>query len=133
MTVGVPASLTRGGIVFRARGAHFFLPAEVALRVVPRPHITRVPGAPPGLLGIALSEGTILPVIELDMDLATMIVCMHGGEPLGLVGATDIVSGVFPASGADGVVAGGRVATALDLAEQYERVHGVSWGAGWVA
>jgi len=128
------APLTRGGIVFRVHGRPLFLPAELALKVVPRPQIARVPGAPPGLLGLALSDGVILPVLELGAGssvASAMIVCVHGSEQLGLVGVTDIVSGMFPASGADGVIASDTVVPALDLEEIYARVHPVTWGAGW--
>jgi len=124
-------SLQRGGIVFRVQGRPSFLAADVALRVAPRAQVVRVPGAPAGLLGLALSDGVILPVIELSPEPGAMIVCLFGGEAVGLVGATDIVSGMFPASGAEGVLFQASEVPALDLADIYARVHAVTWGAGW--
>ncbi len=129
--------LRRGGLVFRVGLRRSFLAAELALRVTPRPPIARIPGAPPGLLGVALSDGVILPVIELGSPppappvSGPMIVCLHRGEQLGLVGASDIVSGMFAASDAAGVLVLGEAVRELDVEEIYARVHVVSWGAGW--
>lgn len=130
-TPGSSPTLTRGGLVFRVGARRQFLPADLALKVVPRPQIARIPGAPPGLLGLALAEGAILPVIELDGEGGAMIVCSHHGERLGLVGAVDIASGMFPASDASGVLFEGEAVRELDLEELYGRVHTVSWGAAW--
>ncbi len=124
-------TLSRGGLVFRVGARRQFLPADLALKVVPRPLIARIPGAPPGLLGLALAEGVILPVIELDREGGAMIVCAHHGERLGLVGAVDIASGMFSASDASGVLCEGETVRELDLEELYARVHAVSWGATW--
>jgi hypothetical protein len=128
---GAPAAVTRGGLLFRVDGKPRFLSAELALRVTPRPQIARIPGAPPSLLGLAQSDGVILPVIELGVADGAMIICALGGAPLGLVGATDIVSGVFPASGADGVLADGVAVPALDVEELCAPVRAVTWSAGW--
>jgi hypothetical protein len=130
-----PAS-SRGGLVFRvsddgSRRRSFFLSADVAIKLVPRPQVARLPGAPPGLLGLALSDGAIVPILELGPDHATMILCLHRGEPLGLVGAEDIQSGVFPADEAGGVNVDGETIRPLDLEEMYARVHGVTWGTSW--
>jgi len=124
-------TLTRGGLVFRVDARRSFLSAERALRVAPRPPVARIPGAPAGLLGLAITDGVILPVIELGPAEGAMIVCAHRGEQLGLVGAVDIQSGVFPASEAAGVLFEGELVRELDLEELYVRVHVVSWGATW--
>lgn len=52
-----------GGVVFRASGELYFLPASVAVKVVPVPEIARVPGAPAELEGVALVDGQIVPVV----------------------------------------------------------------------
>jgi hypothetical protein len=122
---------TRGGLVFAVRGRPFFLSAELAIKVAPRPQIARLPGAPPGLLGLALSDGAILPLLEIGPDRSTMIVCVHRGEPVGLVGAEDIQSGVFPAGEAGGVRAGGASVPPFHLEETYARAHAATWGASW--
>ena len=122
---------SRGGLVFRVRSLWSFLPADVAIQVAPRPQIARIPGAPPGLLGLALTEGVILPVIELGGEPGPMIVCVHRGEQLGLVGVVDVESGMFPAGEGAGVLFRGELVRTLDLEEIYARVHVVRWGAGW--
>lgn len=122
---------SRGGLVFTVLGCGFFLGADLAVKVTPRPQIARLPGSPPGLLGLALSEGTILPLLELGPDRSAMIICVHRGEQLGLVGAEEIYSGVFPAAEAGGVRFGDAVVPPLDLEEIYARIHAATWGASW--
>ena len=122
---------TRGGLVFKVLGRRVFLSAEFAVRVAPCPQVARLPGAPPGLLGLALSEGVILPIIELGVPRSAMIVCAHRGEEIGLVGLEDIASGMFPSDGALGVIASGEAVPPLDIESIYTRVHAVSWGANW--
>jgi hypothetical protein len=131
MTESTRDGATRGGLVFRVGERRWFLPAEIALKVAPRPQIARIPGAPPGLLGVALSDGTILPVVELAPDHESMVVCLHRGEHIGLLGATSIESGVFPANDADGVLVKGAAIPPLDLDELYGRLHvrGTGWGS----
>ena len=55
----------RGGVVVRVDGELRFLPAAVALKVTPTPKVTTVPGAPAELVGIALHEGTVVPVVAV--------------------------------------------------------------------
>ena len=124
-------SVSRGGIVFLVEGRPLFLGADLAVKLTPRPQIARLPGAPPGLLGLALSEGAILPLLELGPVRATMIICVHRGEPVGLLGAEEIQSGVFPAADAGAVIAFGKTVPPLDLEELYARVHTATWGASW--
>lgn len=54
-----------GGILFRVDGELYFLPASVALRVVPVPDVAPVPGAPREIVGVALVDGDILPVVNV--------------------------------------------------------------------
>jgi len=131
-----PAPVTRGGLVFKVvpdegPARSFFLSADVAIKLAPRPQIVRLPGAPPSLLGLALSDGAVVPLLEVGPDRATMILCLYRGEPVGLVGAEDIRSGVFPAAEAGGVQVDGASVPPLDLEEMYARVHAVTWGSAW--
>jgi chemotaxis signal transduction protein len=80
------------------------LPATVAQRVIATPPITRVPGSPPQLLGIALHEGTVVSVIALGPAGSTMVICQHAGENLGLVGAEVLDAGTFGDSYVTGVL-----------------------------
>jgi hypothetical protein len=123
----------RGGLVFKVDGLRVFLRAELAVKLAPRPQIARLPGAPRSLLGLALSDGVILPVIELGVDQGSMIICVHRGEQLGLVGMENIVSGMFPAGEGAGVIVQGEAVPPLDLEEIYTGIHIATWGANWGA
>ena len=101
----------RGGLLLRVDGELRFVPSSVAVRVVALPPVTRVPGGPASLLGIALHEGAVIPVVALGPTRGAMVVCEHEGELLGLVGAE-----VLGAEGHDGEV------PVLDLAGIYARL-----------
>lgn len=121
----------RGGIVLRVDdGALAFLPASVAVKVAPLPRITRVAGAPFELLGIALHEGEIMPVISIGNARKEMVVCTQAGELLGLVGGTVLGTGMFEAEG-DGVTVKGAPAPLLDVAALYARVQEGAWAGKW--
>jgi chemotaxis signal transduction protein len=87
--------MMRPGLLLRVGGEVRLLPASVALRVVATPAITRVPGGPPQLLGIALHEGAVVSVIALGPAGSTMVICQYAGENLGLVGAEVLDAGTF--------------------------------------
>jgi hypothetical protein len=91
-----------GALLFRARGEARFVPAAIALRVTTTPPVTPVPGAPAGLLGIALHEGGVVPVLEIGPARGEMIVCQSDGELVALLGGEGFVTGVFATAG-DGV------------------------------
>ena len=93
----------KGGVVFRVGEARYFLPATTASKVLPMPAVARVPGAPVDLVGVALVEGEMVPVVDLGVSDAPpsrravtqarphtahrpMLVCTCLGERLGLVG-----------------------------------------------
>jgi hypothetical protein len=114
---------TRGGLIVRAGGMLQFLPDTVAVRVVPLPPVTPVPGAPPGLLGIGLHDGAALAVLTMGEARGAMVVCQHAGELLGLVGLEVAGAGRFDTADGDAVVTGtGELAPPLDLASLYEGV-----------
>jgi hypothetical protein len=114
----------RGCIVVRVNGELRFVPAQQALRVAPAPRVTAVPGAPAELLGIALHEGTVIPVVAMGAARAEMLVCQHAGELLGLVGGEILGTGSYPvvAGRPDLVVVDDAHAKPLDIAAIYARV-----------
>ncbi len=114
----------RGGVLLQVDGALCFLPASVAQRVVPLPRVTSVPGAPPELIGVALHEGIIVPVIAIGKARREMVVCQHAGELVGLLGGDVVHSGSFDAVAgrADRVLYEGQPAQVIDLTAIYGRV-----------
>ena len=111
----------RGGIMLRVDGALAFIPAAVALKVVPAPKVTRIVGAPDELLGIALHEGQCVPVVAIGSARQTMVVCTFGGEPMGLVGGEVVSVGV----------AIDETARPIDLAAIYARIQAGGWATRW--
>jgi chemotaxis signal transduction protein len=109
--------MEQGGVVFRVAGELAFLPASIAMKVMPTPETARVPGAPIELRGVALVDGSMIPVIDLgdpvssplppissrSRELGTlasgmvgaMLVCVVLGEPVGLVGIEILETGRF--------------------------------------
>ncbi|MGD0528327.1 MAG: hypothetical protein ABSE49_24540 [Polyangiaceae bacterium] len=114
----------RGGVVLRVAGELRFVPAPVALRVAAAPRITAVPGAPPELLGIAVHEGAVVPVVSVGDTRGDMVVCQHAGELLGIVGADVVRSGSFDvvADRPELVIVDGEHARPLDIAAVYARI-----------
>ncbi|MEO6420249.1 MAG: hypothetical protein ABIP39_12610, partial [Polyangiaceae bacterium] len=86
----------RGGLLLRVDGVLIFIPASTALRIAAHPDVVRVPGAPSELLGMAVNEGEILPVVAIGTERGPMVICMHASELVGLVGGTVIGAGIFP-------------------------------------
>ncbi len=109
-----------GGIVFRAEGALHFLPGSVALKVVPLPSIAQVPGASDELLGIALVEGAVVPVVSVGKSRSCLLLCAYLGERVGLVGVEVVGTGRFETRPGESlhvedVVAFGGVARLFDM------------------
>ncbi|HEY1954947.1 MAG TPA: chemotaxis protein CheW [Polyangiaceae bacterium] len=119
----------RGGVVVRHRGALRFLPASLVVRIAQCPPVSRVPGAPEPMLGIAYEGGEIVPVVGLDdVDAAhgELIVCRYLGEPVGIVGCEVVETGLFePDPSTEGAVAfRGEPARTLDLASTFAKLSG---------
>ena len=93
----------RRRLTVRAAGARMSLPAQAVAEVIKRPRLTRVPHAPPGLLGVAHLRGTVLPVVSLGEMLGLeggdgdRVVVLRRDPPVGLV-----VDGVEALGFADG-------------------------------
>jgi chemotaxis signal transduction protein len=111
----------RGGIMLRVDGALAFVPAAIAVKVVPVPKVTRVVGAPAELLGIALHEGQTVPVVAIGSARHTMVVCTIGGESIGLVGGEVISAGMTP----------DESTRSIDLAAIYARIQAGGWATRW--
>jgi hypothetical protein len=114
----------RGGLLLRVDDGFRFIPASAALKIAPAPRVTLVPGTPAELVGIALHEGAIVPVVAIGKAQSTMVVCHHGGELLGLIGGEVVRTGLFDvvSDPPDAVRHEGEIAPVLDLAALYERV-----------
>jgi len=105
------------GIVVRARGRRWYLPALLVQRVLPTPRLSPVPGQS---LRMALVEGRVVPVVTLGDDGEHLLVCHADGEPLGIAGVDVERSGFFEAAG-DGVRDGDEMLPQLDLAAELAR------------
>ena len=129
------ADVKRGGVLIRLDGAMHFVPASVAIAITPTPQIARVPGAPETLLGAALHDGEVVPVVAIGTARAPMLVCSYLGEKVGLLGAQVEATGLFEADplAADTVRYNGETARAFDLASIYARIQGEGWAGRWRA
>ncbi len=123
----------RGGVVLRVGDELRFVPASVAVRLAPAPRITPVPGAPPELLGIALHEGAIVPVVAVGEARDDMVVCQHAGELVGLVGGQVVKTGAFDTASErpDLVLLDGTPVRPLDVATLYARVQSGARPGRW--
>jgi len=112
--------------VFLVDGEVRFLPAASVVCVVVMPLVTPVPGGPPELLGIALHDGTILPVLTVGAARREMLVCQWAGEIIGVVGVEVVSTGFFAAASGqpDTFDYEGRLARPLDLGALYDGVQG---------
>ncbi len=133
----------KGGVVFRVAEARYFLPATTASKVLPMPGVARVPGAPADLVGVALVEGEMVPVMDIGgdpppsrravtpsrprTDNRPMLVCTCQGERVGLVGLEVIATGLFEAAADESVVHEGALAPLFDVAAVIGRLRGSRW------
>ncbi len=82
--VGAPSEEL--GIVVESDQGERFLSSSVALRVVPMPELTTVPGAPREVLGVALHEGEVILVLSAGQRTAELLVCRIDDSLVGLAG-----------------------------------------------
>jgi purine-binding chemotaxis protein CheW len=94
-------------VVFRLQGAAFGVPIADVREVLRVPPITRVPFAPPGLVGVVALRGRIVSILDLRERLFAqpspsagplLVVAADDSEPIGLL--VDEVPGVFDTAGA---------------------------------
>jgi chemotaxis signal transduction protein len=123
----------RGGLVLRAGGELRFLPASLAVRIVRAPRVTSVPGAPPELVGIAVHEGVVVPVVAVGEARGDMVVCQHAGELVGIMGGEVVRTGTFDVAPdrPDVVMFEGERAPPLDIATVYARVQAGTRPGRW--
>lgn len=131
--------LNVGGVVFRARGELFFLPASIAMKVMPAPEMAYVPGGPTELRGVALVDGDMIPVVDLGEERAppragrtesasAMLVCAVLGECVAFVGMDVVATGRFEVDGVTGELKlGDETARSFDVAGVVARVSEGRW------
>lgn len=117
----------------RVAGALRFVPAPLAMRVAPAPRLTSVPGAPAELVGIAVHEGAVVPVISVGETRGDMVVCQHAGELVGIIGGEVVSTGLFDVvpGRPDVVLVEGEPAEPLDIAALYARVQAATRPGRW--
>lgn len=126
--------MMHGGVVFRrsAPGTSpglAFLPATIAMKVMPLPSLAPVPGGPPELRGVALVDGDMIAIVTggaLESD--AMLVCAVLGEQVGLVGIEVVATGKFEAAEGGDVRYGSEIARAFDVATLIAKVREGRWG-----
>lgn len=125
--------LATSGVVVRAwngeGGALAFVPAAIAIAVLPLPETARLPGAPPELLGVTVHRGEAIPVVTVGGARTSMLVCTYLGETFGLVGFEVVATGRFPlAEGpsltGERVLFEGEPVPPFDVAATFARVFG---------
>jgi hypothetical protein len=125
---------SHGGIVFRVAGELWFLPATIAIKVLPVPEMATMPGAPPELRGVALVDGDMIPIVDVVEEprasvCGAMLVCAVLGESVGLVGIEIVATGRFQAADHTemAVKHDGEIARAFDVAAVIARVREGRW------
>ena len=86
--------LSELGVVVESEEGEHFLPSSVALRVVPMPELTVVPGAPRQVLGAALYEGDVVLVLAAGSATSDCLICRMDDSLIGLGGVRVVRSGV---------------------------------------
>ena len=114
------------GVLVKRGDVLHFVPAEVAVAVVRRPPVSRVPGSP---LGVSLIGGRVLPVLELGAERGELLVCEVRGTELAIDGLRVVDSGFFETE-QDGVVLDGLRVPELDLSSELESVEREIWTRG---
>lgn len=130
----MPKAAPQGGVLFRVDGELCFLPASVAVKIVPVPEMARIPGAPSELRGVALVDGNMIPIVNAvgartpSFAGGAMLVCTVLGESIGLVGIDVVATGRFDAGRQPGeVIHGDERARVFDVASVIARVRDGRW------
>jgi hypothetical protein len=110
------------GLVLDVRGERRFVSAGLVHSVQPRPRLSAVPGS---ALGMAWVAGKVIPVADVGGSGPHLLLCLVGGEVMGLSGVQVLGAGFFE-RGPGGVTSDGAVVAALDLARELDRAQGDS-------
>jgi purine-binding chemotaxis protein CheW len=91
-------------LVFACGQSWFAVPADSASEVVSFPELTRVPGAPPHLIGVFAHRGEVIPVVDLAVLVGTQAEATQRAVllrlPKGSLAITaNKVAGVSPVTG----------------------------------
>jgi hypothetical protein len=123
-----PPSAARrvAGVLVKYDGALYFVPADVAQRIVRRPVISRVPGTE---LGITLVGGRVTSVVDVGERGDELLVCDVEGESVALAGLTMLGSGFYEAEG-EGARLGDTYVPRFDVRAELRRVEGGLLGRG---
>ena len=139
--------MTVSGVVFRIATAHWFLPASVAMKVMPMPEVARMPGGPPELRGVALVDGNMIPIVDVDpvgappsslRDMRmprevkapsskAMLVAVVLGEAVGLVGLDVVATGQFESEDGTSARWDNVTARVYDVVEAIAKVREGRW------
>lgn len=65
------SELRQSHLVFACGSSWYAVPADSAAEVVGFPELTRVPGAPPYLIGVFAHRGEVIPVVDLAVLVGT--------------------------------------------------------------
>jgi len=95
-TGGAVDAAHTAGVVVTLDEQLYFVPAEVAGRIVQRPVVTRVPGTH---IGMALIGGRVVTVIHVGPRRDELLLCEVEGELLALSGLSVCGSGFYPREG----------------------------------
>jgi chemotaxis signal transduction protein len=127
-----------GGVLFQVGEELCFLPASVAVKLMPAPRVARMPGAPAELRGVALVDGEMIPVVDVhvaadastaspDTEGDAMLVCKVHGESVGFVGLHVVATGFFDVAKSGEIAFGERVARSFDVAAVIAKVREGRW------
>jgi hypothetical protein len=111
------------GLVVKVSGTLWFLPAEVAERVVPCPVISAIPGTG---IGMALVGGRVVAVVGVDAAADHLVLCNVGGEEVAFAGMSVVATGSFP-SAPGGIRHGDRRVPRFDVDAALRLSHQRLW------
>jgi hypothetical protein len=106
------------------------------VKLMTAPRVARVPGAPSELRGVALVDGEMIPVVDVQVAAGAaslvvegdaMLVCKVHGEPVGFVGLQVVATGFFDIAQSGEMKLGERVARSFDIAAVIAKVREGRW------
>ena len=92
---GLVAGVAAGGILLRLGSSRYAVAMADVAEVSAVPDVTRIPGAPPWLAGVANWRGRMLPVLDLRPLLSAAVVTLASSARLVVLARGDVVAGVI--------------------------------------